>query len=208
MTFSIRIFPVSCLVFCLLFVFSGANYQSFAQHTNSGFILSSKSTSSNSNHNLNTDYSSPKKTSTAIGFDKQQGVPDKRGENIFFEGLGAGIGYSLNYDRRFGQRRDGLGGRIGFAFVSEEDQIYTIPVEVNCLFGEENKFFEVGAGVTFTFPEHDYSLIDGSSIVGVVSVGYRRQPADGGFLFRATFTPLITKEKIVPYSGLSFGYTF
>jgi hypothetical protein len=42
-------------------------------------------------------------------------------------------------------------------------------------------------------------------------VGYRYEEPDGGFLFRASFTPLVRMndfEDVLPWGGLSFGYSF
>jgi hypothetical protein len=48
---------------------------------------------------------------------------------------------------------------------------------------------------------------DGS--FGHLTFGYRLQPADGGFTFRAAVVPIFGQGGFVPYyAGLSFGYKF
>jgi len=48
-----------------------------------------------------------------------------------------------------------------------------------------------------------------TSTFGHAYFGYRLQPKNGGFLFRAGITPIFTKDGFVPYrAGISFGYKF
>jgi hypothetical protein len=67
----------------------------------------------------------------------------------------------------------------------------------------------LGAGATFV--NVTGNAIDGdlSTTFGHLSLGYRYQPAQGGFLFRAAVTPIFGKGFFVPYyAGISFGYKF
>ncbi|RWY51131.1 hypothetical protein [Mucilaginibacter gilvus] len=158
---------------------------------------------------------------------------NKRAQSVYFEGLGAGGVYSFNYDTRFKKRQDGLGGRVGISYFSEnDDRLFTIPVVINYLLGKNGKYFEIGAGATFfqyssyssntffgnsnsyydyiNYPE-DYSYERHSQVgaFGSLNFGYRYQPADGGFSFRGGFSPIFSSHDFVPYwPYLSFGYTF
>jgi hypothetical protein len=136
---------------------------------------------------------------------------------------GAGIA-SINYDMRIMKKNDGLGFRIGIGGFSINNGSYKttalfVPVGLNYLLGKDNKhFFELGAGATFvslkeknTFndPYYQNSNDRFNSTFGHLYFGYRVQPKDGGFLFRAGLTPIFGKGYFIPYwAGVSFGYAF
>ena len=136
---------------------------------------------------------------------------------------GAGIA-SINYDMRIMKKNDGLGFRVGIGGFSINDGSYKttalfVPVGLNYLLGKDNKhFFELGAGATFvslkeknTFNDPYYQNTNDkfNSTFGHLYLGYRVQPEDGGFLFRAGLTPIFGKGYFVPYwAGVSFGYAF
>lgn len=136
---------------------------------------------------------------------------------------GAGIA-SINYDMRIMKKNDGLGFRVGIGGFSVNDGSYKttalfVPVGLNYLLGKDNKhFFELGAGATFvslkeknTFNDPYYQNKNDkfNSTFGHLYFGYRVQPEDGGFLFRAGLTPIFGKGYFIPYwAGVSFGYAF
>ena len=136
---------------------------------------------------------------------------------------GAGIA-SINYDMRIMKKNDGLGFRVGIGGFSINDGSYKttalfVPVGLNYLLGKDNKhFFELGAGATFvslkeknTFNDPYYQNTNDkfNSTFGHLYFGYRVQPEDGGFLFRAGLTPIFGKGYFIPYwAGVSFGYAF
>lgn len=136
---------------------------------------------------------------------------------------GAGIA-SINYDMRIMKKNDGLGFRIGIGGFSINNGSYKttalfVPVGLNYLLGKDNKhFFELGAGATFvslkeknTFNDPYYLNSNDrfNSTFGHLYFGYRVQPKDGGFLFRAGLTPIFGKGYFIPYwAGVSFGYAF
>jgi hypothetical protein len=153
----------------------------------------------------------------------------KRAENFYFELLGPGAVYSVNYDWRFAKKQSGWGARAGLSYYnSEGENIFTIPVVVNYLAGKRGKYFEVGGGITFYnaktndvfFQErYDVVYVNGNyyysnpkastGIYGTLNFGYRYQPADGGFNFRAGNSPIITGHEFYPFwPYISFGYTF
>jgi hypothetical protein len=161
---------------------------------------------------------------------------NRRAQNVFAELLGAGITVSANYDTRFGNRRDGLGGRIGAGFLSTDgDRIITIPFQLNYLLGNKGKYFEMGLGATFahvnrrqnsyivyygngeqfvTYINNDSDIwgVDGnktSGFIGTMTFGYRYQPMNSGFSFRGYINPVFDSQNFIPYFfGLSLGYTF
>ena len=149
-------------------------------------------------------------------YNRAEGISEfastKRAQNVFVE-LGAqGLMFTANYDTRFGNRRDGLGGRIGAgAFSVDGITLVTVPVSLNYLLGEGKNFFEIGAGVTYASlaAEADSFFGTGDTFIGTMAFMYRLQPLNSGFSFRGGFTPIFTSEGFIPYyAGISLGYTF
>ena len=133
---------------------------------------------------------------------------EKRGQNVFVELGGQGLVFTANYDTRFSNKRNGIGARIGIGAIGAEGgSIVTIPIALNYLLGNENKFFEMSVGATYLKGE----LLDetGSTIIGTMSFMYRLQPEKSGFSYRVGFTPIFNENFFIPYYfGLSLGYTF
>jgi hypothetical protein len=129
--------------------------------------------------------------------------PRKRAENsVYVEGLGAGILYSINYERLV---IEDLAVRAGFSYLSASASVsdgtttstssssfMSIPITASYLgVGSKKHILELGGGMTFTFAS-------GSARSGAISssgsgmtpffdalVGYRLHPVDGaGFNFR------------------------
>ncbi len=130
---------------------------------------------------------------------------------MFFELGGPGLA-SFNVDTRFTGRNDGIGGRIGVGgfSINDEGAIF-VPVGLNYLIGKETKhFFEVGAGFTYvnyTSDINDDGIFETS--FGHLSFGYRLQPRQNGFLFRAAIVPVFNSHGFLPYyAGVAFGYKF
>lgn len=137
-----------------------------------------------------------------------------RAQNVFVEVGGQGLLFTANYDTRFGNRRDGLGGRVGIGYISADgDNATTVPLSLNYLLGKNNKFFEIGLGATIlaTGGSEDSFFFDdnNSNVIGTMSFTYRVQPVDSGFSFRAGITPVFNADFFIPYyGGISLGYTF
>jgi hypothetical protein len=130
-------------------------------------------------------------------------------QSIFFELGGPGLA-SFNFDTRFSPENDGLGGRIGFGGASVDGAgISFIPVGLNYLLGKDNRnYFEIGLGGTIVLGG-DGDGDNFSETFGYLNFGYRLQPADGGFQFRAFMSPVFGSGFFIPYwGGLSFGYSF
>ncbi|HEY0057817.1 MAG TPA: hypothetical protein VGB56_01715 [Flavisolibacter sp.] len=161
---------------------------------------------------------------------QEQGTNNRKsveGQTSFFAELGGpGILFSANIDRRFSPSTLGWGGRAGLGFVSMYENEYvggpssgrqvtvaTFPIQVNYIFGKpvSPHSFEVGAGVTVAGKKIDvFNFYDEqrASVFGTASFMYRRQPVNGGFSWRAGFTPIIAKGFIQPSGGISVGYNF
>jgi hypothetical protein len=139
-------------------------------------------------------------------------------KSVYAEIGGPGLA-SANFDMRFSQKDDGLGGRLGVGGFSVSDgfgsqtSVFTIPVGLNYLLGKDGKnYFEIGAGFTYIGGKSRGDYYDSetfSSSFGNLTLGYRLAPASGGFMFKAQITPIFGNGFFVPYwAGLGFGYKF
>jgi hypothetical protein len=140
-------------------------------------------------------------------------VTDRPPQAVFAELYGrAGI-FSVNYDRRFSKRLDGLGFTVGGGYLKIEDlNLVSVPVSLNYLLGKNGKYFEMGAGVSYfsaRITDIDNVSQHGHTFVGTMTLGYRSQPIKGGFMFRAGINPFFFKDVFFPYwPYVSFGYNF
>lgn len=132
-------------------------------------------------------------------------------KSVYFELGGPGLA-SFNFDTRFSKKEDGIGGRIGFGgFSIDGDGAVFVPMGLNYILGKDSKnYFELGAGVTPVFiSSGNTGDGDFTSTFGHLLFGYRMQPKDGGFTFRAFINPIFGEFGFVPYyGGVSFGYKF
>ena len=133
----------------------------------------------------------------------------------FVELGGPGLA-SINFDTRFSKKSDGIGGRVGIggfsfreSFTDTRAGVVFLPVGLNYIFSKNNRnYFEIGAGVTPVFGTGDLSS-DFSETFGHLILGYRMQPEEGGFTFRAFVCPIFGNGVFIPYyGGISFGYKF
>ncbi len=146
-------------------------------------------------------------------------IAQKPAKSVYFELGGAGLA-TINYDMRFKKTDDGLGFKAGIGgFRVDDVSALFVPVGLNYLFSKDQRnYFEVGAGVTFVSTRERvyYDYYTGlpsdnkfSTTFGHAFFGYRLQPRDGGFLFRAGLTPVFYRGGFIPYwAGVSFGYKF
>lgn len=147
---------------------------------------------------------------------RAQEVQRTRSKAVYLEVLGNGLTYSLNFDARFSKSLKGLGGRAGIGYMAVDgDNLTSIPIIVNYLFGKDKHYFEVGAGTAFLAASTptQFGSIDtrekGSAFIGTMSFGYRLEPQNGGFMFRAGITPLFDGTSFFPFwPQVSFGYSF
>ncbi len=132
------------------------------------------------------------------------------GDAAYVEVLGAGLLLSLNYDRRLDEQ---YGIRIGGIPGSRSYWVFVQGYMLSS--GTRSHHLELGAGLgvmVWQLNLFGYTS-DPSPIVYVpFNVGYRLQPADGGFLFRIGFTPLLAfgrnQTSVLPWGGLSIGWSW
>ena len=132
---------------------------------------------------------------------------------FFVELLGNGLIFSANYDMRFSQSSNGWGARAGIGYIGDvngDGGVLTIPVTVNNLLGTDGKYFEVGVGITYLSADADFIGDNNTSdIVGTMTFMYRRQPVDGGFMWKIGLTPILADGIFVPYwIGIGIGYSW
>jgi hypothetical protein len=126
----------------------------------------------------------------------------------YFEVLGQGILYSVNYDYRF---RSHVSFRAGFTAWSvpsgshfDTRELIGFPLMLNYLSGKGNSHFELGLGILPTI-KRDLGP-NNPAILFTATLGYRFQPIDGGLVFRVGVTPVFTFDDfILPWVGLSIG---
>jgi len=151
-------------------------------------------------------------------------------QNIFVELGGNGIAFNVMYERRLNNQSDGVGFKAGIGgFSGNYEKVFTLPVGVNWLLTKDNMhFFEAGLGVTFLHYEdaYDYwcpggncnpfpidvvglSIEQKNSVYGHLTLGYRRQPKNGGITWGAALTPHFNQNGFWPvWVGFKFGYSF
>jgi len=139
------------------------------------------------------------------------GLKAQPARSVYVELFGPGVA-AINYDTRFSNREDGIGGRVGIGgFSIDGASVVFMPLALNYLIGKDQRnYFELGAGVTPIFGNDNANSGDTfSSTFGHLSVGYRLQPKESGFTFRAAITPIFGNGFFWPiYGGVSFGYKF
>lgn len=142
---------------------------------------------------------------------------------VYFELGGSAIVPSFNYERRLSER---WFGRIGLSVVTGEsesslgetdsDTTFIVPLTASWISRpERNHHLELGGGVTiaggdrqdlFEFGDDDDENFSTAFVTGIV--GYRYQKPEGGFQFRAAFTPVAGGGDFLPWAGVSFGYAW
>lgn len=141
-----------------------------------------------------------------------QEIQNTSAKSVYAELGGPGLA-SINYDMRFGKRSDGLGFRAGFGgFSIDGISVLFVPVGLNYLIGRDNRnYLELGAAFTYVNFKESITSDNGNftSSFGSLNLGYRLQPANGGFSFRVVITPVFGSGGFFPfYGGISFGYAF
>lgn len=121
--------------------------------------------------------------------------------SLFVEGFGAGLFYSLNYERMV---LDQLGVRVGIGLMpivssrdasgfepasSSTDLLVFVPVTASYVgIRSGRSALELGGGVTLQYASYALAYTSGPTLepMPVVMVGYRNQPVgQHGFMFRA-----------------------
>ncbi len=137
--------------------------------------------------------------------------------SIYAEALGTGLVYTLNYERLLSQS---FGLRLGFGYlpVSAEkkngttvsESATSAPLTLSWFpFGASSSKLEIGAGLSYidlTKSVRGFPQVNSIGYAGII--GYRYEDEDGGFLFRAGFTPIILLGGFYAWGGASVGYAF
>jgi hypothetical protein len=146
--------------------------------------------------------------------------------SIYVELLGHGLFYSVNYDYRISDKVS-LSAGVSIWTIKSIDililqvkniKFRSIPLMVNYLIGKRSSRFELGAGIMPAYISCEsgsffYLLKSDDSnhntiFPVIANVGYRYQPEDGGFIFRAGITPAFKAGASSVTFGLSIGYGF
>jgi hypothetical protein len=151
-------------------------------------------------------------------------------QNVYVELGGNGVAFNVMYETRLNKRSDGIGLKAGLGgFSGTYEKVFTLPVGINWLLTKDNKhFFEAGAGLTFLHYNDTYdpwwpggiydrfpvdlaglSVDKKNSVYGHMTLGYRRQPKNGGITWGAALTPHFNQNGFWPvWFGFKFGYSF
>jgi hypothetical protein len=147
---------------------------------------------------------------------------------VYAEIGGPSLFYAVNFDRRFND----FSARIGFGFLhwssppspvagtgGASKSFFSLPFSLSYLgAGSQTNMFELGMGVSM-YGEHkvygpsaDHSYEGSSrfktSLLPNVLVGYRRQPADGGFILRTGLSLLLATGDLAPYRIPAFPWPY
>ncbi len=156
--------------------------------------------------------------------------------SVFAEGLGPGLAYSLNYERtlendfglRIGASYMSLGASVssGSGTLSASAGWYSVPFVASYLgIASGNHVLELGIGGIFLHGSGSGSGFGmsaseaGNFLLGTAVIGYRRQPVNGGFMFRIGVSALAgkglgfdvtdpQKVGVIPWPYMSLGATF
>ncbi len=164
-----------------------------------------------------------------------------RNKSIFAELAGSSLAIiSANFDMRFNKgRSDGLGMRIGIGMGSfstsdylletseSKSKIFSVPVEVNYIIGENRWAFEMGLAITYASITEDYHseflgiVTDthetGNLVASYLPVGIRLKPVQkNGFMMKLNIGPVFnfsapnmwSEETVNIWGGLALGYSF
>lgn len=145
--------------------------------------------------------------------EKEEVIEVRDAPNVVYAELGGyGGTVSINYERYFGD----VAPRLGFSYSSqgEDGNVTVVPVGVSYLGFGSKHVLEVGAGGSLVYATGEAELkgVDGEGSGfggwGGVHVGYRRQPLDGGVVFRVGISQLITPDGFRLPAYLSLGGAF
>ena len=141
-------------------------------------------------------------------------------EAIYFLLGGNGPVYSINYDRRFKRRTNGLGASVGLGLTQSggdslgtvaipQRTVFSVPLSINYLIGNHNDFLEFAGGVTFiTAPVDIFEIHTGNkpNVIFHASFGIRHQPLLGGLFYRLGVCPTYSslESGINYYFGLGY----
>jgi hypothetical protein len=150
--------------------------------------------------------------------------PQPASNVVFFEPLGNGLLYSLDYERFLSPAPFGLrAGASFFTWQVSSSQgagnltLATFPFVASFYYGPAPHKLQLGLGATILYfgasTDSTGAKYEGSATgLGFAAtgvVGYRYLPPDGGFTFGVGFTPLYRTQKgFLPWGGASAGWAF
>ncbi|MCC7400636.1 MAG: hypothetical protein IT214_04035 [Chitinophagaceae bacterium] len=145
-------------------------------------------------------------TSLKAQSDNTQGTVTSK--SVYIELLGSGLAFSANFDSRFNGRK-GLGYRIGMGFVPlSRRTTLTFPLGVNAILGHGPSYFDAEATATIlTSSSGKFNGKEVSRVFIYPHIGYRYTKPTKSFIGRVYVGPLIFSSKVLPFAGLSLGYT-
>lgn len=123
---------------------------------------------------------------------------------IFAEVGGNGVLLSINYEHLLNEK---VGIRIGAGTAGYSG--LTFPIMLNYYFFEKPKL-ELGIGLLSVSNMMSNDLIGEEGTLISFTIGLKSYKANGGFLFRLSFTPFynLSNSKFILYGGLSAGWAF
>jgi hypothetical protein len=133
--------------------------------------------------------------------------------SLFVELGGSTYLYSINYDRIFySSKWLSSSARVGVFYNWMGRGSFGVPVEVNGLIGKGKHFLEIGVGGSYTYGVEGVEwrtpntfgkegIERFSAVFATGRLGYRFQKPEGGFFFRAAYTPTARLFTDNPYYG-------
>lgn len=136
-------------------------------------------------------------------------------KSIYVEFLGSSVLAGVSFDMRLNKgRNDGIGLRAGIGGISFSNQdgsvgLVTLPIEFNHIVGQRHGGFETGIGVLPVYgtisgmtPDNKYVSSEGVTVAGgYLTLGYRYQPINSGFMFQIHWNPMMLRG-----SGFNIGW--
>jgi len=146
----------------------------------------------------------------------QDSAPVKNAVYLDLAGIG-GFG-SLNYSRHlYSIQHFDFDAFIGISstklkdFETKFNPQLILPFGIHATFGNKH-YLELGIGSAYVNSVRANNNFDPervSTINGNATIGYKYQKKQGGFLFRAYYTPIFEQYKTIKHwGGLSLGYAF
>lgn len=151
--------------------------------------------------------------------------PPARENHLFFEALGNGLLYSVDYERIIDAWHVGFRGGVSYFTYAVSEYggsgnltLITAPFVASYYLGLGSGGHKVqlglGATVLYFGASTDASGAAfageragfGGAATGVI--GYRYLPRDGGISFGVGFTPLVRPGRVLAWAGANVGYVF
>ena len=132
---------------------------------------------------------------------------------LYFELVGHGLMYSVNYERMILEDFYLKAGASVFEFglwEGTEDKFMVFPVSLGVVTGKTRHHNEFGAGIDIIYRKDLQDDRVSNTYFTPIALAAYRYHYENGWVFRASFTPFLDteREKIFPYFGLSFGKRF